>query len=228
MKPSRSLILFLFAVIACSRPGNQESTTADTLAVTDTAVTAPVTNEPVGGDTSQLSMYYASKVEGLREQATNFYEVTVQTSQYEATSNVTWHFDDGFSPRHFQQSWAAEGNEGSIELFVEDGNVVCATEDDGMQTIRWCKATGGTRTQFTGEGENTSTELLPDTFDAESNERLTGFLNTLRQILKDGEVNNKEENIYTIHIEHESGEGPEFTTTVEVMIPKAVYDELMK
>jgi len=231
MKSTRYVFCLLLAA-ACSPSANKESELADSLALTDTLDVPDLPDETTtveaDADTSQLVSYYEAKAQATADQEENFFRVTIETSQYEATSHVTWFFDKSFSPRLFSQSWAAEGNEGSREYFVQDGQVVCASQDDGYESFKWCAATGGKRSQLSGDNNQTTTELLPDTFGAECNESVNVFLNTLIQILKDGQITNPGENTYAIKIERPFEEDSEFVETVEVSIEKTLYEKLVE
>jgi len=232
MKPSPCIFIALL-ILGCAPSGNNDSETTDSLALADTMDVPSLPDDETyntspAGDTSQLASYYEAKAQATADQEGNFFRVTIETSQYEATSHVTWFFDKSFSPRLFSQSWAAEGNEGSMEYFVEDGQVVCASQDDGYESFKWCTGTGGTRSQLSGDNNQTTTELLPDTFGAECNESVNVFLNTLIQILKDGQVTNPGESTYSLKIERPFEEDSEFVETVEVSIEKALYEKLVE
>ena len=81
----------------------------DTAGVVDrSSETTPVEPEllPVDGLIS-----FTNEIEKVRqamENKTDFYEVSVSTMQYEASSDVTWYFDKGFSPLYFKDNWAME------------------------------------------------------------------------------------------------------------------------
>ena len=69
-------------------------------------------------------------------------------------------------------------------------------------------------------------ELLPPTFGTNQNEELARNVDILKTLLKEGEIVEEDEGSYTIRSEHQVDVGMEVTESVEVRIPKALYDVL--
>src|SRR5690349_16041051 len=129
------LTLLLILVVAACSSGSKETEGQDSVAASnDSLVAESVTaGESIQkeveqapkelSDTSQLEITYDETAGLVFERQEMFYTVSVSTSQYEGSSDVTWYFDAEISPIYFKESWAYEGNEGSTEFFMEAGSV---------------------------------------------------------------------------------------------------------
>jgi hypothetical protein len=229
----KSALHMLLFLAACS-PGNKETNSQDSTAMNDTLdVPAIADNELVDevvkemSDTSQLEITFDETAGLVFERQELFYTVSVTTSMYESSSDVTWYFDLDFSPIYFKETWASEGNEGSTELFIQDGNVACAYTEEYSTVNKWCRVTGGTRTTSNDKSAAENIELLPSEHGADVNEELTRYLGILKAILAEAEVRQEDENLLTLRIEKmiQIGE-EEFPGSTEVSIPKKLYEAI--
>lgn len=227
--------LMALSLAACSS-GNKEADSVDSDSSGDTVITAMVpADDPtvtsavvVTGDTSQLIARFDEISEVNASNSDNYYTVNITTQQYEASSDVTWYFDENFLPRYFQMSWASEGNEGSTEYFIVQNEVVCAREEDNRQTKTWCNTTGGTLTTWDESTDTSTTTLLETDFATTCNDNLEQYMYTLTAILKEGEITDKDENSYTVRIEKTVDVGNEVKESTEVKIPRKLYASIME
>jgi len=227
------LILSLaLGLVACSS-GNRETSAQDSVAsINDTIATTIVTETAVNetleqvSDTSQLEITFDETAGLVFERQEPYYTVSITTKQYEASSDVTWYFDTDFAPIYFKETWAAEGNEGSTEFFIEAGNVMCAASQESSDEKKWCRKTGGLRIYDGGSGD-LLTELLPSGYGNDCDTELSQYLNTLTAILREAEVTSTDENSYTLRIEKTVDVGTEVTESTEVIIPKKVYKSII-
>ena len=226
--------LLVVGLVACTSSGNKD-TAQDSTAVHDTVPTQslqPATDlveegqQEASEGSGMLGKRFDEVKEACRVDSINYFTVTITTSQYEASSDVTWYFDKSFSPRYFKMTWSAEGNEGSTEYFIENKTVVCALDVEGDEEKRWCSTTGGIRTVGSEANGNNKSESLAADYNKLCNDDLKRYLGILKSILKEGEVTEKDENFYTIRTEHKMNVGVEVTESVEVRIPKKVYEAL--
>jgi hypothetical protein len=224
--------LLTLTIVACSSSGNNEAGSQDSTSGSNTITALPEEESTlaaqvvVTGDTSQLNARF-DEISGANSTASgNYYTVSITTRQYEASSEVTWYFDDTFLPRYFSMSWAAEGNEGSTEYFIEQNEVVCALVEEYNETSKWCNTTGGTRTIWNESTDISNTELLEADFVTTCDERLEQYMSTLTDIVNEGKIIEKDENSYTIRIEKTAEVGIEVTESTEVKIPKKVYESI--
>ncbi len=225
-------LLFTLMLAACSS-GNKEVGVQDSSMVEDTIAMPTATDEraaeaeiPVEmSDTSQLEIRFDETAGLVFERQEPYYTVSITTKQYEASSDVTWYFDADFSPIYFKEDWAAEGNEGSTEFFMEAGNVMCAATQESGDEKKWCHTTGGLRIYEGGSGD-LLTELLPSDYGNDCNAKLSRYLDILKAIIKEAEVAQQDENSYTLRIEKTVDVGTEVQESTEVTIPKKVYDSL--
>lgn len=178
-------------------------------------------------DTSQLEITYDETAGLVFERQELFYTVSVTTSMYESSSDVTWYFDKDFSPIYFKETWASEGNEGLTEFFIKDDKVSCAYSEEYSTVTKWCRTTGGTRTTSNDESVVENIELLPSDHSATVNTELSRYLGILKAILAEAEVNQEVENVLTLRIDKmlQIGE-QEFPGSTEVTIPKNVYEAI--
>ena len=233
--------LLVLVLAACSS-GSKEVGTNDSTAVGDTldvpAVADEVTLEDTGnetagdvpGDTSKLEITFDETAGLVFERQEPYYTVSIATHQYEASSEVTWYFDDEGAPLYFKESWSAEGREGSTEFFMDakSGNVDCAYTEEGDVAEKWCRATGGTRTRVDDESGESTVELISYGYGATANAELTRYLDTLKQILNEAQNTHEDETTYTLRIEKTTLIGEmEVEESTEVSIPKKVYEALM-
>lgn len=224
--------LLTLTIVACTSSGNNEAGSQDSTSVSDTITAAlpeeeaTLVTQVVAGDTSKLSARFDEISEANSTASENYYTVSITTRQYEASSEVTWYFDDTFLPRYFSMSWAIEGNEGSTEYFIEQNEVVCALVEEYNQTSKWCNTTGGTRITWNESTDTSTTELLEADFVTTCDERLEDYMSTLTDIVNEGEITAKDENSYTIRIEKTVEVGIEVTESTEVKIPKKVYESI--
>jgi hypothetical protein len=228
------IVLFALCLGACSSGSKQESSVDASPGDSDTATTAPAevptltTGLVVTGDTSQLNGRFDEISEAIASGSDTYYTVSVTTRQYEASSEVTWYFDDTFLPRYFKMSWAAEGNEGSTEYFIEQNEVVCATEEENNQSKKWCASTGGIATTWNESDDSSTTALLEADFATTCNDQLEQYMSTLTALLKEGEITAQDENSYTIRIEKTMDVGTEVTESTEVNIPRKLYASIIE
>jgi len=222
-----TFLLLLF--IACSPSGSKDTTATDSLALADTLDIPDLPDDEAtsASDTSQLNKVYNERMKAFQLGST-LLRVTIKSTEYEAEVESNWYFDAAIKPKYFSQTWNAEGNAGIREFFIDNDAVTCMQEDDGYQKTIWCQSTGGKRSEPTGEGEQMSSTLLPETFGAESTERVNGFLTSLKQILKEGSIASEDEESLEIHLERDSEEGEEYKQILDVSIPRKVYVELKK
>jgi hypothetical protein len=236
MKLIPSLFLAL-VLIACSTSGIKETTatdstaslndTLDVAALPDEESNALAETEIVMGDTSQLEITFDETAGLVFERQEPFYTVSIVTKQYEASSDVTWYFDTDLAPIYFKETAASEGTEGSVEYFIEDGDVKCALVEesygDGGSTEKWCSTTGGTMTRSNAE----TSELLPAGTGTNYNSNLKRYLDILQAILGEAEISDQDENGYTLVIKRttEIG-GIEVEESTLVTIPRKVYEAM--
>ena len=177
-------------------------------------------------DTSQLEITYDETAGLVFDRNELFYTVTITTSQYEASSDVTWYFDKDISPIYFKETWAAEGNEGSTEFFIEGGDVICASSQESTEEIKWCRSTGGIRIFDGGSGDLLS-ELTPVEYGTDCNAELTRYLGILKSILSEGDQTAEDETSYSFIIAKTSEiGGQEVHESTEITIPKKVYEKI--
>lgn len=231
-----SYLLFSLLLVACSSSGNQDTTTNDSTALNDTLDVPAFADEEsdeieedeeMTSDTSQLEITFDETAGLVFERQEPYYTVTIVTSQYEASSDVTWYFDNEFSAIYFKESWSAEGNEGSTEYFAPAGSVECAYSEEYNTIDKWCKSTGGTRSTVNDESGETTVELLPAEYHTTVAGELSRYLDILKAILTEAEVSDENENAYTLVIAEttEIG-GNEVKESTTVHIPKKVYEAL--
>lgn len=167
----------------------------------------------------------------INDSIDNYYTITISTSQYEASSSVTWHFDKSFSPRYFKDDWAMEGTEGSTEFFMDHSILKCALELEsfgiGSTATTWCIETGGMRTTHEDESGNDTTEMLPSDYTQQLEESFNRYFSVLKTLLKEGKVEDETVDPYTIKIENKPYEGDEFIEVTEISIPRELYNGLM-
>ncbi len=229
--PSISLLLLL---MACGSSSNKEAVVYDSASVNDTLdVPALADEEPVAAeqavvsDTSQLEITYDETAGLVFERMEPYYTVSIVTNQYEASSEVTWYFDAEASPLYFKESWSAEGNEGATEFFIQNNQVMCASNDDGPASEKWCSATGGTRTTWGEFSGDVTKELLPADYGADKQTELRRYLDILKRILNEAVKTQEDETSYTLRIEEATMIGEmEVTLSTDVTIAKKVYETL--
>lgn len=230
MRKIRWLLLTL--AVACSS-GNKKI--PDSTTVADTAASEIMLSQEsielsasaVTSDTSQLTARFDEVSQAKTTDSENWHNVSISTSQYEAGSDVIWYFDESVSPRYFNMTWSAEGREGSTELFIESNTVTCAQEEENETLEIWCSTTGGIRTTWLENDDQVSKELLPADYATTCNSELERYLNILKTFLQENEITQRDENMYTLRIEKVVNYGAEFTESVEITIPKKVYDALV-
>ena len=228
------VVVFAF-FIQCSpssgaKEGSAMNESIDTLTTTNDSLLLseePSDRQSTGErDTSDLNLVYDEKRENTLTMMDVYYQVSISNKQYEAVSDVTWYFDGNFSPRYFSLAWSAEGNDGTTELIIEEGAVICGTKQEYNTTTKWCNNIGGTSMTWEEETETPSIELLPMNYRSTLNDELNEFLTTLKHILNEVEVTTADENLYTLKKEVEVNYGSDFTETLKVTIPKELYNHL--
>lgn len=224
--------LLVLTLVACTS-GNKESGSQDSVGSQSDSIAATVVTEstPIEiveeqtSDTSQLEITFDETAGLVFERQEPYFTVSIVTKQYEASADVMWYFDTDFSPIYFKESWAAEGNEGSTEFFIEAGNVLCASSQESGDEKKWCRKTGGLRIYDGGSGDLLS-ELLPPEYGKTVNDELSRYLDILKAILKEAEKTQEDETSYTLRIEKTVNYGEDFTESTEVTIPKKVYEAI--
>lgn len=232
------LALFLATLVwACSTSGSKESVVQDSTSMNDTLDVAAIPDdEPVAtehpdsyrdSDTSQLEITFDETAGLVFERMEPYYTVTILTQQYEAGADVTWYFDEDVSPIYFKESWSAEGNEGATEFFIQNNLVMCASNEDGPATEKWCRNTGGTRTTWGEFSGDVTKELLPADYGANIKAELTRYMDILKRILNEAEKTEEDETTFTLRIEKTNLIGEmEVKESTEVKIPKKVFEGL--
>lgn len=230
---------FLLVLAACASSGGKETASQDSLTAANDTTIADIAreDETIGEveeesseemrDTSQLEITFDETAGLVFDRNELFYTVTITTSQYEASSDVTWYFDKDISPIYFKETWSAEGNEGSTEFFIEGGDVICASSQESTDEIKWCRSTGGIRI-FDGGSGDLLKELTPAEYGTDCNTELTRYLGILKSILSEGDQTAEDETSYSFIIAKTSEiGGQEVHESTEITIPKKVYNELM-
>lgn len=228
----KKLVFLFLSLTACTGTATRE--TFDTTTVADSVPPEfSVQDEPIEAasdiivsDTSKLGARYDEVFQAFETAAENYYRINIVTSQYEASSEVVWYYDNSFEPKFFGMSWSAEGNEGKTSYNIENGKVVCAKEEDNQAEEKWCSTTGGIRTTWREDSPDGTKEPLAADYGKNSNESLERYLNILKSILKEGELTEQDEETYSIKIEKTVNYGEDFTESTEVTIPKKVYDAI--
>jgi hypothetical protein len=177
-------------------------------------------------DTSQLNTRYDELREAILLDSDALYQVSIGTKQYEAVSDVTWYFDSTYTPRYFNRTWSAEGIDGSAEYVVNGGAVVCAQTEELNSLEKWCSNTGGTLTTWNDMTEDESIKLLPANYASTLAAELEQQLDILKTLLKDGEIVEEDDGSVKIRLESKVNVGMEYTESVEVSIPKELYENL--
>src|SRR6187402_2623299 len=102
------VFVLLTLVLASCAPGNKETTSQDSIAMNDTLDVPAIADHEIAdidleemSDTSQLEITYDETAGLVFERQEVFYTVSVTTSMYESSSDVTWYFDKDFSPIYF-------------------------------------------------------------------------------------------------------------------------------
>jgi len=218
----------LFFLAGCSRTsGTNESVEKDSVIEVpdndDSSEEVALMDNPqdVVNDTSMLNPWYDEVRDSILKSEGAFYQVSISTSQYEGRSDVTWYFDGEYEPRYFSESWSYEGGEGSTEYFIAVGNVVCSQIEENNETEKWCSATGGIRTKWDDDG---SIEMLPLIYGRNQNEILAQKIEILKSLIKECEIIEETEGSFTLRSEHTVDVGQEVTESVEVSIPKDIYE----
>lgn len=231
------LILLIIIDSACTQrqPSEKylsESTMQDSTLASDN----PILNEPESTEeksdltTDSINSELEDCRKNINDSIGSYYTVTISTSQYEASSSVTWHFDKNVSPRYFKDDWAMEGTEGSTEFFIDNNTMKCAFESEsfgtGSTATSWCKETGGLRLTHEDESGNDTTETLPAHYNHQLEESFNRYFSVLKTLLKEGKVEDETVDPYTIKIENKPYEGDEFTEITEISIPRELYKAL--
>lgn len=222
-------ILIVIALSGCARSTESGNNTSDTTAVDTLLENASVAHDTT--TTDALTAQYARVSEQFN--AANFpYEVTIETSEYEAMSTVLWKFDSAFSVCYYKEDWAFEGQEGNSEYFLENGNIVCAEEEEaaggaGSSLKRACKGSHGIILTWNEGQEQPDKNFLPDDYLATKQHDNDQAYQTLLSLLKQNEVTEKTEQIYTIKIENVINAGEDYKEHTEIAIPKVLYEALI-
>jgi hypothetical protein len=234
----KKLLSLLLTLGACA-PGNKETSLQDsTESIDSIALVNSDEGEEVDveGDNNEVYVGIDDSVDirvtydgykaKFEEASVDYQEVHIYYNQYEARSEVTWLFDETLAPRYFFESYAMEGNEGSTEYYIKNNEVICAEEVDNTETKKWCEGKGALLKDDEPDGA-INKEPLSENFKNSCNQNLASKLNALRSILSEGEKTDEDENTYRVKIEKVVNYGEDMTESVEVVIPKKVYVELM-
>lgn len=203
-----------------------EPSSAEQGTVVESADQPPGRESALPTDEGQLASLFDQIRNALLDDSDKYYEVTISVQQYEGMSDVTWYFDSLFAPRYFTEAWAYEGREGTTEYIVEKGTIVCAEVEENNVQEKWCQVTGGTRTRWNdGTGEETL-EVLSSDFASRQNSKLLSDLDNLKTLLREGELADEDEETFTIRSASTADAGMEVTESVEVRIPRPLYEAL--
>lgn len=232
------IVLIEFMTYACSQRNKSEQTLNDTTILDSISVSVDsIVNEQqptkeINGLTyDSINSVLEDCRKNINDSIENFYTITISTSQYEASSSVTWHFDKNFSPRYFKDDWAMEGTEGNTEYFIDHGELQCTFEYEsfgtGNSVTSWCKVTGGVLTTHEDESGNDTTEPLPANYIKQVDESFNRYLSALKTLLKEGKIEDETNDPYLIKIENKPYEGDDFTEVTEISISRELYKALI-
>lgn len=219
---------------ACGGGTTQESAAdsveTDTLMPLETVVTPESEDMPEDyPDEGEVTQAYDSVSQLTEAQRENFFEVSVTTNQYEATSLVTIYYDRSAQLRYFSESWSMEGTEGSSEYFVRDGDIVCArvveTIDGNDTSTAWCAHTGGERTTIDYDSGDPITEAVPSDFVDTCEEELARYVRIFNDLLRDGELIDDGDN-YVLRVENEFEGDESIIEYTQVTLSKKLYQLL--
>jgi len=232
MYKSLFIACLIIQFLGCSSSAGtrEESSQDSSLILADNTTLSLPTNEPVEQhvkeDTSQLNARYDERRETVLLDADAYYQVIITTKQYEAVSDVTWYFDSSFSSRYFNIAWSAEGQDGSAEYVIEKGVVVCSRVESPNAVEKWCDTTGGTQTIWSEETGDAEISLLAANYGHEQANELARNLDILKALLNECEIIEQDEGTYTLRKESIVNVGMDYTESVEVYIPKELYEQL--
>lgn len=184
-----------------------------------------------GEHDSNVSRAYELFSLRISAQEDSFYTVTITSSQYEAGSDATWHFDASSLPVYYNESWHMEGTEGTVEYLIEDNEVVCARVEDyygsGNEVTLWCAHTGGEKNSYTDNADEPMVEALPEDFPNLCQQELSRYLDILKSLVREGAIVTEWEDAYVVRVENVMNTGPEQEVVeyTEVTIPKMLYEE---
>ncbi|NJM25173.1 MAG: hypothetical protein HC859_06395 [Bacteroidia bacterium] len=223
-------------LVACGGGSSQESATdsaqSDTLVPLETVVTPDSEDMPEDyPDEGVVAQAFDSVSQLMEAQRGNFFEVSVTTNQYEATSLVTIYYDQAASLRYFSESWSMEGTEGSSEYFVQDDQIVCArvieTIDGNDTSTSWCAATGGERTTINYDSGDPITEAVPSDFRNTCEEELDRYIRIFDDLLREGELIEDGDN-YVLRVENEFEGDESIIEYTQVTLDKKLYQLLRR
>lgn len=222
-------VIIVIALSGCNRSAESSNNTNDTTVVDTLSKATSVAQDTITADA--LAARYASVSEQFNS-ASFPYEVTIETSEYEAMSTVLWKFDSAFSVRYYKEDWAFEGQEGNSEYFLENGNVVCTEEEEsvggaGSAVKRACNGSRGIILTWNEGQEQPDKNFLPDDYLITKQRDNDQAYQTLLSLLKQNEITEKTEQIYTIKIENIINAGEDFKELTEIIIPKTLYEALI-
>lgn len=233
MYKSLIILALILTLTGCSSPaGSKEIISNDSAGlpvnppIHQQGTTELLRERSVEEDTSQLNTHYDELREAILLDADALYQVSVSTKQYEAVSDVTWYFDSTYTPRYFNRTWSAEGRDGSAEYVINGGAVDCAQIEELNSLEKWCRHTGGTLTTWNDMTGDESITLLPSTYGVTLSDALEHQLDILKSILKEGEIVEEDESSVKILLENRVDVGMEYTESVEVSIPKELYEKI--
>lgn len=223
----------VFVITACSRPQTTDQVVSDSLAttnvVTDSLGTSP--NSP----TPETIVNYAELITAARDSVENrrddYFQVSISTQQYESASDVVWYFDKRFAPLYFKDDWSMEGTEGTSEFFIRNNVPVCVFEYQSngsrKEETSWCKETGGERIIYGSTENDDTTERLPEDYAAKIAQSFELAKTALTGLLKSAEREGDDSDVLRLKIENQADEGAEYSETVTIEIPKALYEAMV-
>lgn len=109
---------------------------------------------------------------------------------------------------------------------ITGGSIVCAQIEELNSLEKWCSNTGGTATTWDDMTGNESIELLPANYASTLAAELEHQMDILKSILEDGEIVEEDEDSVKVRIENKVDVGMEYTESVEVFIPKELYEKI--
>lgn len=217
-------------LLACSTASRESSSDTDSAAVQSDSINA-TKNEGLpmdlpDPDTSRVGTLLEEQRQGATNDDARYYIVTVTTQQYEASSDVTWHFDKSLSPRYFSETWSMEAQEGTAELMIDGGKVVCVSKNESNMALAWCREAGGFKTTWDQDEGNPVREPVEASYESTSNQEFEQYLGTLKKILQEGAIAEESPDSYLIRIENTVDVGQQVTESTQVDIPKVIYKQL--
>lgn len=223
----------VFVITACSRPQTTDQVVSDSLAttnvVTDTPATSP--DSPTPESIVNYAELIASARDSVETNKDEYFQVSISTQQYESASDVVWYFDKQFAPLYFKENWSMEGTEGTSEYFIRNKVPVCVFEYQSngsrKEETSWCKEAGGEKTIYGSAENEDTTERLPEDYPEKITQSLELATTALTGLVKSAERQGDESDVLVLKIENQADEGAEYSETVTIEIPKALYEAMV-